>query len=76
MAGNPVSSATSVTGMPASAMARAVPPLDSSVQPSSCEAAGEVDDAGLVVHGEQRGGHLAEGNELATGSTTAGHHVR
>ena len=36
IAGNPVSSATSVTGTPASAIARAVPPLDSSAQPSSC----------------------------------------
>ena len=54
-----------MTGTPASAIARAVPPLDSSVQPSSCEAAGELDDAGLVVHGQQGGGHPAEGNERA-----------
>ena len=26
-------------------------------QPSSCEASGELDHAGLVVHGQQRGGH-------------------
>ena len=36
IAGKPVSSATSVTGTPASASARAVPPLDTSSQPRSC----------------------------------------
>ena len=38
IAGTPVSSATSVTGMPASAIAEAVPPLDTSVTSSSCSA--------------------------------------
>ena len=31
--------------------------------PGVGEAAGEVDDAGLVVHGEQGGGHDGDGNE-------------
>ena len=35
IAGRPVSSATSVTGTPASAIARAVPPLDTRPHPSS-----------------------------------------
>ena len=44
----------SSTGMPASAIAVAVPPDDTSSQPSSCKPAGEVDEPGLVADGEQR----------------------
>ena len=36
---------------------RAVPPLDSERPAELVQAAGELDDPGLVVHGEQRGGH-------------------
>ena len=36
IAGNPVSSATSVTGTPAAAISLAVPPLDSTRQPAAC----------------------------------------
>ena len=54
IAGKPVRSATSVTGMPASAIAVAVPPLDTSSHAELVQAAGELDDAGLVVDGEQR----------------------
>ena len=36
IAGNPVSSATSVTGTPGSATAFAVPPLDRTRQPAAC----------------------------------------
>ena len=34
-------------------MALAVPPLDTSSQPELVQAAGQVDDAGLVVDGQQ-----------------------
>ena len=43
--------------MPPSAIALAVPPLDTSDQPSSFRDRANVDDPGLVVHGQQRGGH-------------------
>ena len=53
MGGTPVMSSTAVTGMPASAIAVAVPPDDTSSTPRSLELPGELDDAGLVVHREQ-----------------------
>ena len=53
MAGTPVMSATSVTGMPASAMAAAVPPLEISSTLELVQRPGQVDDAVLVVDGEQ-----------------------
>ena len=43
-----------VTGIPASAIAVAVLPDDTSSTPSSCSPAGEVDETGLVVDGQQR----------------------
>ena len=51
--GTPVTSATSVTGTPASAIAGAVPPLDTSSHAELVERRGELDEAGLVVDGQQ-----------------------
>ena len=37
-----------MTGTPASRIMRAVPPVEMNSAPSSCEGAGEIDDAGFV----------------------------
>ena len=50
------------TSMPASRMAAAVPPLETRSQPSVGEAAGEIDDPGLVVDG-QEGPHAVSSSE-------------
>ena len=54
ISGEPVTSSTVVTGSPASAIARAVPPLETSSTPSSCRPGREVHQARLVVHRQQR----------------------
>ena len=72
MAGKPVSSATSVTARPASRSALAVPPLEMRSQPEPAELAGELDDAGLVVDGEQgphRRGHFASWRRVGSART-------
>ena len=48
-----------MTGVPAAEIALAVPPLLTTFQPSRCSLGGELDDACLVVHGEQRSGHVS-----------------
>ena len=42
-----------MTARSASRSAAAVPPLEMRSQPSAAELAGQLDDAGLVVHGQQ-----------------------
>ena len=63
IAGTPVSSATSVTGSPASASARAVPPLDTSRQPSSCSPRPSSTIPDLSYTESNAVGTAAEGNE-------------
>ena len=57
ISGAPVTSSTRVTGSPCSSRNVAVPPDETSSNPSSCEAAREVVDALLVVDGDQGAGH-------------------
>ena len=54
ISGEPVTSSTRVTGMPASASAADVLPDDTSSTPSSCSAARQLDEAGLVPTESQR----------------------
>ena len=48
ISGNPVTSATSCTGTPASRSMRAVPPVEIMSAPNWLEPAGEIDHAGFV----------------------------
>ena len=57
ISGKPVRSVTSRTGRPASASALRVPPVETSSTPRSCERAREIDEAGLVGHGEKGARH-------------------
>jgi hypothetical protein len=61
MAGRPVRSARSVTSTPARRPPSAVPPLLTMRQPGGVQPGRQLDDAGLVVDGEQRGGHVPHG---------------
>ena len=59
--GEPVTSATSVTGDPASARVRAVPPVEMSVMPCAASARGERHEPGLVADRDQRAADRGEG---------------
>jgi len=54
ISGNPVTRATSVTAMPRSLRARAVPPVERIVNPNRGQRASEFDHSGLVGHADQR----------------------
>ena len=52
--GNPVTCSTGVTGSPASAIALAEPPVETSATPAASSAVASFDQPGLVGHREQR----------------------
>ena len=58
ISGKPVTSLTSRTGRPASRIALAVPPVDSSSMSRAARALRQVDQAGLVGNGQQRAADL------------------
>ena len=65
IAGNPVRSATSVTGTPVVGDRRAVPPLETSRPAELVQRPGQLGDTGLVVDGEQRGRHRRDRSQSA-----------
>ena len=58
ISGKPVRSEIERTGRPASASARAVPPVEIELDAELGEPARELDDPGLVGDRQQRPGHL------------------
>ena len=60
IAGTPVSSARSVTGVPGGGNRLGRAAAADHFPAELVQARGELDDAGLVVHGEQRSGHVSD----------------